>query len=69
VLWAVGLRGDGEIGVQGTFRAPEDLRVRVGRGTLLVAAEMLRDSLGLATRAASMVAHKLSVSIILQEKS
>jgi len=44
--------------------ATGDLRVRAGRGTLLVTAEMLRESLGLATRAANMAAHKLSVSMM-----
>jgi len=44
--------------------ATGDLRVRAGRGTLLVTAEMLRESLGLATRAANMAAHELSVSIM-----
>jgi hypothetical protein len=74
VLRAVGLRGDAETGVQGTFRAAGDLRavgdlrVRTGRGTLLVAAEMLRVSLGLATRAANMAAHKLSASMIVHKK-
>jgi len=63
VLRAVGLRGDGEMGVRETLMATGDLRVRAGRGTLLVTAEMFRESLGLATRAANMVAHKLSVSM------
>jgi len=47
------------MGVQGTLRAPGDLSVRAGRGTLLVAAEMLRESLGLPTRAANMVERKV----------
>jgi len=58
VLRAVGLRGDGETGVQGTFRAAGDWRVRAGREAAVVAAEMLRESLGLATRAANMAAHR-----------
>jgi len=59
VLRAVGLRGDGETGVQETFRAAGELRARVGREATLVAAEMLRESLGLATRAANMAAQRL----------
>jgi len=74
VLRAVGLRGEAETGVQGTFRAAGDLRavgdlrVRTGRGTLLVAAEMLRESLGLTTRAANMAPRKFSASMIVRKK-
>jgi len=44
-----------------------DFRVSAGRGILLVAAEMLRVSLGLATRPANMAAHRLSVMIVHQK--
>lgn len=44
-----GLRGDGETGVRGI--GPGDRKDRAGR-VVFAAAEMLRDSLGLAERAA-----------------
>jgi len=53
VLFAVGLRGEGEIGVRGTILG--DLSDREGRPELCPAAEMLRESLGLAARAAYMI--------------
>lgn len=48
VLYAAGLRGDS--GVLGMERAAGDLRER--EAVLLVAAEMLKESFGLAARAA-----------------
>lgn len=50
-------------------KAAGDGRVRLGRDTAAVAAEILRVSLGLATRVASMAAHKLFVSMIVHEKT
>lgn len=56
VLRAVGLRGEGDSGVRGDMvivMATGDLRDRTGRDVLLVeAAAMLKESLGLAARAA-----------------
>lgn len=69
VLRAVGLRGDGESGVRGMVMAAGDGIVRVGRDAAVVAAEMLRESLGLATRVASMAAHKVFVSMIIHERT
>lgn len=53
VLRAVGLTGDGEIGVRG---ATGDLRAREGRVLDWTVVEMLRESLGLTTREASISA-------------
>ena len=52
---AVGLSGTGETGVRGVIAITGDLRVKDGLVVVEAVAEMLRESLGLTTLAASML--------------
>jgi len=55
VLCVVGVRATGDRGVRGIVRAAGDFSDKAGRDVLLVAEAMLRESLGLARRAAYMM--------------
>jgi hypothetical protein len=65
---AAGLIGDGEMGVRGILLAgPGDSSERVGRAETFWAEEMLRESLGLAARAAYILNDMIILDLLVVE--